>query len=144
VHTVSSPALCPRWTAGSLLEQLFFYNFPFTLPSRVFPSVKMRLKRLNQPLSPYQPRSVEVRLKKFQPRFNRFNRMSTEPGNFWRSSLMVRRMHERTSGLHKLMSIVHRLCHSEWAWSLRACLLALCKSRPRLVRGTRSKKITIC
>jgi len=32
----------------------------------------------------FQPRAVEMRLKNFQPCFNRFNRISTEPGNFWR------------------------------------------------------------
>jgi len=53
-------------------------------PSAVSPSVELRLKRLNQPLGWFQPRSVEVRLKTFQPHFNRFNRISTEPGNFWR------------------------------------------------------------
>jgi len=47
-------------------------------------------------------------------------------------SLKLRRMLERTSGLHKLLSIVHRMGMK----SLRARLLALCESRPRLFRGT--------
>jgi len=44
-------------------------------------------------------------------------------------SLEVRRMLKKTSGLHKLMSIVHRM-----SMKLES---EFCKSRPRLFRGTK-------
>jgi len=56
---------------------MLFYNFPFTLPSRVSPSVEMRLKRLNQLLGWSAVEKFSAAFQPLQPHFNRARKFLT-------------------------------------------------------------------
>jgi len=69
----------------------------------------------------FQPQAVEMRLKIFQPCFNRFNRISTETGNFWRSR---RASKEVSDGFLRIITSKCKCSYYVWAqpsmqWYLR-------------------------